>query len=132
MHSGTGDRPWFRTAELPRAHCTEARTLQGLHLSKRPHGEVQGEGLKNPKPTTGKLHTRKGKKLHTRKGEGTEKYRLAVTEQSRGWRVQHREDSNTVTAVRGACWALCKVYACLTPMLNTQNEHKIILNANYN
>lgn len=33
------------------AHCTEASTLEGLHLSKKPSVRLLGRGLKNPKPT---------------------------------------------------------------------------------
>ena len=41
------------------------------------------------------------------KGEGNKKYKLVVTEQSRGCKVQQREHSNSVitSVVSGGCYA---------------------------
>ena len=68
------------------------------------------------------------------KGEGIKKYKLIVTKQSWVCKVQLGNIVNDIViTVRGARWALeisrgplCKVYDCLTIMLNTWNRYKII------
>ena len=69
------------------------------------------------------------------KGEGIKKYKLVVTKQSRGCKVQHRDIvSNVVISMCGARWvldllgeSLHKLYKRILPFLNSVSKMYVSL-----